>query len=225
MIIRKYQLKDRDFVRWLCCETGFLGEKIDPVFEDRELFADFLTNYYLKFEPESAFVLDDDGKIGGYLLGCRKVQLYSKITVLEGIRLALKLLPRLPGYSRASREYLKWVILNSWREVPPAPKKMPHFHINLLPQTKNVSRTRCLIDAFLSYLADCGEKSVYGQVVTFSNRRGAQMFERYGFRVWNRSEITKYRKLYPKPVFLCTVVKDLTRGVGLYDRFSTPSPS
>ena len=44
-------------VRALCCETGFLGKAIDPVFEDRELFADFLTDYYLKHEPDSAFVL------------------------------------------------------------------------------------------------------------------------------------------------------------------------
>jgi hypothetical protein len=220
MIIRHYESKDREFVRWLCCETGFLGKKIDPVFQDRELFADFLTNYYLNFEPESSFVLDDGGKVLGYLLGCRNVRLYSRVSLIEAIRLTFKLLPRIPSYSQSSREYLWWMIFNAFREVPPAPKRMPHFHINLLPEIKNVSRTRILIDAFLKYLADCGEKAVYGQIVTFGERRGAQMFERYGFRVWNRSEITKYRKFYPEPVFLCTVVKDLTQGVRLYDRVS-----
>ena len=42
-IIRSYQPSDREAVRNLCCQTGFLGEPIDPVYEDRELFADFLT--------------------------------------------------------------------------------------------------------------------------------------------------------------------------------------
>ena len=55
-VFRKYRPSDRAAVRRLCCETGFIGNPIDPVFEDRELFADFLTAYYTDFEPESAFV-------------------------------------------------------------------------------------------------------------------------------------------------------------------------
>ena len=78
--IRSYQASDRVAVRKLCCETGFLGSPIDPVFQDRELFADFLTTYYTDHEPESSFVLEIDGQIRGYLLGSRKPlqhQLYS----------------------------------------------------------------------------------------------------------------------------------------------------
>src|ERR687885_699118 len=78
--IRTYRSSDRGAVRKLCCDTGFLGMPIDPVFEDRELFADFLTTYYTDHEPESAFVLEIDGEIRGYLLGCRKPlrnQLYA----------------------------------------------------------------------------------------------------------------------------------------------------
>ena len=58
----------------------FLGEPIDPVYEDRQLFADFLTTYYTDQEPESSFVLEIDGEIRGYLLGSRKPlrnQLYA----------------------------------------------------------------------------------------------------------------------------------------------------
>jgi len=43
--VRQYRDSDRAAVRALCCDTGFLGAPIDPVFEDRELFADFLTDY------------------------------------------------------------------------------------------------------------------------------------------------------------------------------------
>jgi len=35
------------------------------------------------------------------------------------------------------------------------------------------------------------------------------MFERYGFRVLNRAEITKYKAYYPESVYLSTVVKRL----------------
>src|ERR1700720_3673516 len=71
-LIRGYRRSDREAVRKLCCDTGFLGDPIDPVFQDRELFADFLTSYYTDHEPESSFVLEIDGEIRGYLLGSRK---------------------------------------------------------------------------------------------------------------------------------------------------------
>ena len=69
--VRKYRPSDRESVRALCCETGFLGNAIDPVFEDRELFADFLTDYYLRYEPESAFVVTKGDTLHGYILGSR----------------------------------------------------------------------------------------------------------------------------------------------------------
>src|ERR1700722_12591619 len=69
--VRRYRPSDRDSVRALCCETGFLGNAIDPVFEDRELFADFFTDYYLRHEPDSAFVVTKGDSVQGYLLGSR----------------------------------------------------------------------------------------------------------------------------------------------------------
>ena len=61
-IIRSYRASDREAVRKLCCDTGFLGDPINPVYEDRQLFADFLTAYYTDHEPESCFLLEVDGE-------------------------------------------------------------------------------------------------------------------------------------------------------------------
>ncbi len=214
--IRAYQKGDREEVRRLCCETGFLGNPIDPMFEDRELFADYLTAYYTDKEPESSFVLLVDGEICGYLLGSRKPLRQQMHSFYHNIFLFLKGVCRYPRYGAASRKFVHWIFKNGWREVPAAPKRIPHFHINLLPHARNVPSTRALIDAYLAYLHQCGEKQVYGQMVTFASRRGFRMFERYGFRVLNRAEITKYRDVHPEPVFLCTVIKDLEQSSQLY---------
>lgn len=214
--IRPFHRSDRTVVRHLCCETGFLGKPIDPVFEDRELFANFLTGYYTDWEPESAFVIELDGEVKGYLLGSRhpfRQQLYD---IYQNLTLVVRVLLRIGRYNVASRRFIKWVICNGWREVPAAPRRTAHFHINLVPEARNISTTRALMDAYLKYLAQCGEKRVYGQMVTFESRRGAKMFERYGFRIINRAEITKYRKFHPEPVYLCTVVKDLGINDQLY---------
>jgi hypothetical protein len=208
--IRSYQASDRSAVRRLCCDTGFLGEPIDPIYEDRELFADFLTTYYTDHEPESSFVVETAaGELCGYLLGSRKPlrnQLYS---FYQNVCLFLRALLRYGRYNEHSRRFILWVLMNGWREVPAAPRRTPHFHINLLPDARKVSTTRTLLSAYFSYLYRSGEKRVYGQIVTFESRRGEKMFERYGFRVLNRAEITKYKSYYPESVYLSTVIKNL----------------
>jgi ribosomal protein S18 acetylase RimI-like enzyme len=207
--IRSYRPEDREAVRKLCCDTGFLGSPIDPVYEDRQLFADFLTTYYTDHEPESSFVIESEGEIRGYLLGCRKPlrnQLYS---FWQNVSLFLKALTRYFRYNERSRRFIRWTLVHGWREVPAAPRRVPHFHINLLPDARRMSTTRALMSAYLSYLYRSGEKRVYGQIVTFESRRGEEMFERYGFKVLNRAEITKYKAFYPQSVYLSTVIKNL----------------
>jgi len=222
VMIRSYRASDRDAVRRLCCQTGFLGDPIDPVYEDRELFANFLTTYYTDREPESSFVLEVDGELKGYLLGSRKPlrnQLYS---FGQNISLFFRALARYPHYNACSRRFIRWMIMNGWREVPAAPRRTPHFHINLLPEARKISTTRPLMSAYLSYLYRCGEKRVYGQIVTFESRRGEKMFERYGFRVMNRAEITKYRPYYSESVYLSTVIKNIETAEPL-SAYSNPS--
>ncbi|HSH39755.1 MAG TPA: hypothetical protein VK993_13340 [Chthoniobacterales bacterium] len=207
--IRSYRASDREAVRRLCCETGFLGEPIDPVYEDRELFADFLTTYYTDHEPESSFVVEINGELRGYLLGCRKPLLNQLYSFYQNICLSSRAILRYGRYNEASRRFIRWLVMNGWREVPASPRRTPHFHINLLPDARKVATTRALFSAYFGYLYRHGEKRVYGQIVTFESRRGEKMFERYGFKVLNRARITKYDALHPESVYLSTVIKDL----------------
>lgn len=209
--VRQYQPQDRERVRWLCCQTGFLGQPIDPIFEDRELFADFLTAYYTDAEPEGAFVLVKDGEVVGYLIGSRLHGRHRRYQILQFLRLLPRVLLRYPRYNRHTRGYLHWLLGNARKEVPAAPD-CPHFHINLLPEAKSIPMTRELMNRFMEFLIEHGEERVHGQIVTFDQRRTTRLFERYGFRLLNRSEITKYRALHPAPVYLCTVEKDLRDG-------------
>src|ERR1017187_5798231 len=95
--IRSYRASDREAVRRLCCQTGFLGEPIDPVYEDHELFADFLTTYYTDKEPESSFVLEINGEICGYLLGSRKPLRNQFYAFRQNLRLFVRALARYFG--------------------------------------------------------------------------------------------------------------------------------
>src|SRR5450755_3363548 len=156
--IRKYERSDRARVRALCGDTGFLGNPIDPVFEDRELFADYLTAYYTDWEPESAFVLVVNGEIRGYLLGSRRPFRQQCYAFYQNISLFLRGIFRYPRYKAASRKFVQWILRTAWREVPAAPRRTAHFHINLLPDARQLATSRAVTDAYLRYLHEHGEK-------------------------------------------------------------------
>ena len=212
-VIRPYRPSDREVVRRLCCETGYLGRAIDPVFEDRQLFADYLTSFYTDWEPESTFVIEDNGEVKGYLMGSRRPFLHQLHSFFHNLALFARGVFRYPRYNRASKAFVRWILLNAWREVPAAPRRMPHFHFNLLPEVQGFANSRELLFQFLHHLRAHGETHVFGQVVTFEERRGAKVFERFGFRVLEKKEITKYRAHRDEPVYLCTVLKDLNDGI------------
>ena len=208
--IRNYAPGDRVAVRQLCCETGFLGKAIDPVFEDRELFADYLTAYYTDIEPEAAFVLLQNGIIKGYLLGSRRPLRQQWFGFFHNLQLFAKGMLRYRSYNPATREFIHWILKNSWREVPAAPRKTAHFHFNVLPEARSLASTQTMMNMYFDFLRAHGEKEVFGQMVTFESRRGAKVFERFGFRVIEKKEITKYRGRHHEPVYLTTVIKQLT---------------
>src|ERR1700737_5553711 len=105
--IRSYRPVDRDAVRCLCCQTGFLGEPIDPVYEDRQLFADFLTTYYTDHEPESSFVLEADGEIRGYLLGSRRPLQNQLYALYQNAWLFFRALARYFRYKEPSPRFIR----------------------------------------------------------------------------------------------------------------------
>jgi len=62
---------------------------------------------------------------------------------------------------------------------------------------------------YFDFLRSRGEKEVFGQMVTFESRRGTKVLERFGFRVVERKEISKYRGLHHEAVYLTTIIKQL----------------
>ena len=211
--IRYYRPEDRSGVRKICADTGFLGDPIDPLFEDRELFADFLTAPYTDAEPECCLVLEtSEGRLQGYIMGSRSSWKHKGY-----------LLWRFPGwlvrafiryffqYGAESREYLHWLLFRGKKETPPAPSHGVHFHINLLPEVRGLKVGKALFDTFLDRMGELGEKCVFGQVVVKDDRRTERMFARYGFRMADRTEVSKFQKKRSEPVYLCTLIQERDR--------------
>ena len=72
--LRAYRPADLAAVRRICADTRFLGRPIDPVFEDRELFADYLTGFCTRCEPDALLIVEsqrDRRTDDRYAGGCR----------------------------------------------------------------------------------------------------------------------------------------------------------
>jgi len=209
--IRPYEQRDREVVRRICCETGFLGEPIDAVFSDREVFADFLTRYYTDIEPESSWVGEKNGQVVGYLLGCKRWHLNRWWNLWNQIGLAFKVGWRLltGHYDAKSRKFLKWIVTRGWRETPAAPSQSAHFHCNSLKGHRKIGIIRDLIMTLFEDLRKHGVPKVYGQMVTYDSRRTERVFEYMGFKVVSKKRISKYEKTVDKELYLTTAVMEI----------------
>jgi ribosomal protein S18 acetylase RimI-like enzyme len=212
-LIRPYRREDRDQIRFICCETGFLGNPIDPVFSDRELFADYLTRYYTDIEPESSWVGEKDGKVVGYLLSSKRWHLFGWWSRWNTAVLAAKMISRLilGKYNQNSRNFLKWIALRGWRQTPWTPKNAAHFHFNSLPEHRRMGIARDLVVKLLENLREHKVPLVFGQMMTYGNRRTERLYEYLGWKVMAKRRVTKYEEFLDQEMYLTTIMKDLTQ--------------
>jgi hypothetical protein len=207
--IRPYSPDDRQAVRDICCATGFMGDPIDPVFVDREAFADFFTRYYTDLEPENALVaVEEDGRVVGYLLGCLNFRSVNRRQLwLILTRTVPQILWRVVTfrYNKASFKFISWFLFKAAGETPKSVPDAAHFHVNMFGEYRNGFAGRRLIFPFINRVAELGIKGVYGQMQVYEDRRSEKIFERYGFKFIDRKEITKFRDYHDKPVWVATI--------------------
>lgn len=210
-VIRPYSPLDRVAIRHICCETGFQGDPVDPLFCDRDVFADFFTRYYTDWEPESAFVAEVNGEVVGYLTCCLRYQYHTFAEKWIILSVVPKIIWRwITGqYNEQSKAFLKWCVFQGSRQTPTAPKQSAHFHFNLLPAYRNAGVGIRLFKTFMKYIEENQAQRVYGQIQTFDDRRPHKVFEHFGFHEMDRREITKFRAFHDKKVYVSTMVREL----------------
>jgi hypothetical protein len=169
--IRPYSSEDKQTIREICKRTAFRNRGYELLFEDGELFADYWTEYYLKYESDLCFVAEKENKVVGYLLGCsdsRKFLYIMKKRILP--KIIIKLIWRLLTIQYRNKKtyrYIYWTFVKSWREVLPIPyKKFPaHYHSNILPEGAFRQGFSQLLFRFLDELESRDIPGLYGIVI------------------------------------------------------------
>jgi GNAT superfamily N-acetyltransferase len=201
--IRAYQQADRPAIRRLCCDTGFLGNPVDNLFQDRELFADLFTKPYLDYQPDWALVVEVDGRVVGYLLGAVSPH-FDRYLMRSGFITAAKMVFRLATghYARhaRSRRFIRWLFTAGLREQPRHPAAAAHLHWDLEKGFRGRGIPIHLWEIYKQRLREAGVKQCYGSFFSHPHRRPETVYARYGFRVFDRKPTTLFQPEMSEPV-------------------------
>ncbi len=204
--VRPYRPEDRPRVRWICSETGFIGNPQEAVFIGREEFADLWSSYWTDYEPESAFVAALEGRVEGYMLGCLDTRKQEKIwnqAILP--RVARRLIR--PAWWRHSinRRFIRAMVRSRLNHEFSAPLKEivaeypAHLHTNIAdPAMRGLGLGGAMMRALFDYLRQNNVRGVH-LGTTSHNRQAVPFYEHVGFTVLHQSLFTGYDHAIPDP--------------------------
>jgi ribosomal protein S18 acetylase RimI-like enzyme len=193
--VRLYQAADRPMIRKIACDTADRGEPVENFYSDREIIADLITRNYTDYEPESLWVAEGEGRVGGYLPASLAPRRYWKVTARRLLpALLTKALIRGAFFRRETWDLLHAMLKTAWaggfkRDIPfddyPA-----HLHINLDRNVRGVGIGRRLVEQFVEQARAQGARGVH-LATRLDNVAGCGFFERVGF-----SELGRYPFVY-----------------------------
>ncbi len=210
--IRAYHESDRSAICRLCCETGFLGDPVDPLFHDRELFADLFTRPYLDHEPGSVFVAEAHRQVIGYLLGSVGSN-FGLVLLRSGFWTTSRMLLRLAGgrYNGhpRSRRFVRWLLTAGLWEQPRHPRDAAHLHFQLAKNYRGRGIAWRLWEHYEKEIRAASIKKCYGAFFSHAKRRPEMAYSRYGFQVFDRRRTTLFEPEIRDPVEVVCVCKTL----------------
>ena len=204
-VARPYEPRDRAAVRRICCDTADRGRPVEAFFRDRELFADILTAYYTDWAPEALWVLEQDGRVVGYLTGCldrRKQRRIMGLVILPRTFFKAVLRPRSwrDVWAMLYNNVRLWLTQRMRGEEGLLARFPAELHINLEPGVRGRHLGARLVETFLHQAAALGLPGVTASVRE-DNKPARSFFERLGFVPITRLPLMFSRRRPGKRIF------------------------
>ncbi len=203
IIIRLYQKQDRAFVRAIAYDTALLGDCAHPFFDEKETLADFLTAYFIDYEPCSCFIAQADGKLVGYLLGAKDSAVMNNVCCLKITpKLLIKAITRNVFFSGKNiafiSNYIRSFLMGEFRS-PDFSKVYPSvLHINIQKDYRNRGIGTKLITVYLDYLV---KEKIKGVHFATLSEKAARFYDKLGFVLLYKRKRSYLRHILRKDIF------------------------
>ncbi|HEU5421822.1 MAG TPA: GNAT family N-acetyltransferase [Streptosporangiaceae bacterium] len=183
--IRRYRADDLDALYEVCLLTADNGGDGTRLYADPRLPGLLHAAPYGLFEPGLAFVVEDAGGVGGYIVGARDSRAFEARLELEWwppLRARYPEPPAgIPEEQRTGDQRQAWRIHHRWLIGDELYRAYPsHLHINLVPRLQSGGWGRKLIDTQLAALRQQGSPGVH-LFVHPDNTRARGFYAHVGF--------------------------------------------
>lgn len=181
MQLRPFRPADRDDLAEVCVRTADAGGDARGLLRDDRLWGDVFAVPYAVHEPERCTVLDDGGRVVGYVLGTRDTAAFADWYRREWIPAVADRWGTAEPTGDDPADRILRLHLHPERMVHPELAAHPaHLHIDLLPAAQRQGWGRRLIEAFLAGLARDGVGGVHLGMAR-ANRSARAFYEALGF--------------------------------------------
>jgi ribosomal protein S18 acetylase RimI-like enzyme len=184
--IRPYRPDDLDVLYRICLKTGDAGRDASEFYCNAEILGQVYAAPYAMHAPESAFVVEDQEGVAGYILGPADTHSFEKILEAEWWPRLRTRYPE-PAAPQTGDERMAWLIHHPPRTPRRISEPWPaHSHINLLPRLQGQGLGTLLIDRWLAAVGAFGAQAAH-LAVGMRNERAVAFYRRYGFRELERT--------------------------------------
>jgi ribosomal protein S18 acetylase RimI-like enzyme len=193
--IRPYQTKDHNDVYTICLKTGDAGSDASNLYKDPNLLGHIYAGPYINLEPESAFMLEDEIGICGYIIGALDTQSFFN-------KVKSNWLPALQKqYTEPSEDSKPWTKDEECIHLlfhPEKPELFPdypsHLHIDLLNRAQGQGQGKIMMDHFMHYLQSQGSQGFH-LGLGINNKRAFHFYKKYGLVELMRNDETIFMGL------------------------------
>ncbi len=202
-VVRRLAPADRQAVLQVAADTGFFGQPVEAVHDDRALFCDLLYRYYVDVDRSHGWVAEEEGGVIGFVVGAvntRAMHARWARAVLPGI--VWRALTGRYRIRRATLRRLAAQVLAALRgEAAPVDTSAypAHLHLNVAARQRGRGVGRRLLETFLAALRAEGVGGVHLRT-TDQNAAACHLFESLGFRLLDERCAREWDGLMPGPV-------------------------
>ncbi|GGY61656.1 GNAT family N-acetyltransferase [Streptomyces anulatus] len=180
-VLRPYRPEDREALFDICVRTGHEGGDARHLYPDPGLLPNIFAAPYAVLEPELAFVVEDNGRAVGYILGTADTASFVDRYRAEWLPGLAERYPAPVREPATPTEEMTTLMHDPERMILPELADYPaHLHIDLLPTHQRSGHGRRLMETFLAALADQNVKAVHLGMLT-TNTRARAFYDRVGF--------------------------------------------
>ena len=183
--IRNYRHVDLDAVYRICLETGAHGKDATQLYHDPKIIGHVYAGAYAAFASESAFVLEDDEGVGGYIIGAIDTHTFEKRLEQEWwpkLRAAYRDPAKKPHEQWTADERMAYLIHHPSRTPRRIAEPYPsHLHIDLLPRLQGKGYGKAMLDTWFDRMRTDGSRGAHLGVGP-ANARAVRFYRAYGLK-------------------------------------------